>query len=179
MKTQKIIMENTIISISAIFVACVAVGISIWQGFETRRHNKLSVKPYLVIRTSTSKSGLSMGVWVENDGLGPALIKDFIVYFDGQPTRIDNREAAEKVYRPAQIYEKGIKFWSPMKSTVLKRDGRTDVISYPKAIWTPEGIEMFAERLSHLHFKFIYESIYGEKFETNTLEKQQETPTLS
>ena len=79
----------------------------------------------------------------------------------------------------AQIYEKGIKFWGPMKSTVLKRDGRTDVISYPKAIWTPEGIEMFAERLSHLHFKFIYESIYGEKFETNTLEKQQETPTLS
>lgn len=165
-------MENKAISIPTIVLACVAVVISIWQGCETRHHNKLSVKPFLGIRFSISKNDPLMGVWIENNGFGPAIIKDFFVYLDRQPTRIDSREAAEKVYQAAQIYNKGIKFWSPMKSTVLKHDGRINIISYPKENWTTEGIEMFSERLSHLRFKFIYESIYEEEFEISTLEKQ-------
>ncbi len=168
-KSTKNSISHRITAISTIFIACVAVGISIWQGYETRRHNRLSAKPFLGIRFSISEKKPLMGVWIENNGFGPAIIKEFIVYLDGQPTKVNSYEAAKKVYQAAKIYDKSKSFWSPMKSAVLKLGGRINIISYPKENWTTEGIEKFKERLSHLGFKFIYESIYEEEFKVSVL----------
>ena len=105
--------------------------------------------------------------------VGPAIIKDYFVYFDGQQTKIDNNKAVEKVFRDAKIFDNEVSFWvPPPQRAVVKQGGKRNLISYHKKDWTDEGIQKFKERLSHLHFKFIYESIYEEKFETSTLEEQ-------
>jgi hypothetical protein len=161
-------MDNPYITISTIVIACVAVCISIWQGWVTRQHNKLSVKPILEIFTSTTKDGTSMGVRVENHGTGPAIIKDFFVYFKGKPTKVDNREKADNIYRAANLYTSKINLWHPHKSgAVIKQGGTVNLISYVEKNLTIQDVEKFEEKLSHLHFKFIYESIYKEKFEVS------------
>ncbi len=164
-------MENKAISIPTIVLACTAVVISIWQGCETRRHNKLSVKPLLSITISTSENDSLMGVWIDNNGTGPAIIKEFFVHLDGQPTKVDSRETANKVYRDAGINISAIKFGCPVPSVSLRHGGQFNIISYPKNNWTTKGKEEFKKRLSHLSFTFIYESIYKEKFVTSTFEK--------
>ncbi len=157
-----------IISISTIVIACAAVGISVWQGWATRHHNKLSVKPILEIHISTTSDGPLMGVWVENCGTGPAIIKDMIVYLDGQPTKVDNQEKAENIYRAANILSDKVSLWHPHGSgAVLKQGGKANIISYAKENRTIDGKEKFKKALSHLHFKFIYESVYTEKFEAS------------
>ncbi len=167
-KSTKNSIFNRITAISTIFIACTAVGISIWQGWETRRHNKLSVKPILEIHTSTTEAAPLLGVWVENCGTGPAIIKDMIVYFDGQPIKVDSKEKAENIYRSAIILIDKVGLWHPHGSgAVLKQGGKANIISYAKENWTIDGKEKFKKALSHLHFKFIYESVYTEKFEAS------------
>jgi len=49
---------------------------------ETRRHNKLSDRPYLSIRVMISKQAPYMGIQIENNGIGPAIIKKCILFID-------------------------------------------------------------------------------------------------
>ena len=168
-------MENKAISIPTIVLACTAIVISIWQGYETRHHNKLSVKPLLGIRYSVSENHPFIGVWIQNNGYGPAIIKEFIVYLDGQPIKVNSPGSAEKVYQDAKIFFKGVTFWSPAESFILRHGEDINLISYPKDKWTTGGIKMLVEGLNHLRFQFIYESIYGEEFSKSTLEETKKT----
>ena len=161
-------MENLVVSISTIVIACIALGISIWQGWATRLHNKLSVKPLLDITTFYSETEPFIGVVVENHGVGPAIIKDFIVYIDGQPAIVDSVEAADKVYNATLSIGNEINYWHPEGDSVLKQGGGKEILWYRKEDWTTKGVEEFKETLSHLSFKFIYESIYREEFEIST-----------
>lgn len=171
-KSTKDSIFNRITAISTIMIACVAIGLSIWQGIETRNHNKLSVKPLLSVTISTSKNDSSMGVRVDNNGIGPAIIREFLIYLDGQPAKVYSLETARKIYQDAGLIIKGvdvsiIEFDDQDPGTTLKHGGRLNIISYPKENWTTEGIKIFEDALSRLGFQFIYESIYEEKFETN------------
>ncbi|MBN2093380.1 hypothetical protein JW964_27395 [candidate division KSB1 bacterium] len=73
---------DKILSISAIVIALTSVCISIWEGMETRKHNRLSVRPKLEIVFSTTKD--DFGYVLVNKGLGPAIISDRKIYIDGE-----------------------------------------------------------------------------------------------
>jgi len=161
-------MDDPYIAIPTIVIACVAVGISVWQGYVTRRHNKLSVKPILEIHTSLSKDNTPMGVSVENCGFGPAIINDFIVILDGKPTKVNNKKKAENIYKKAHLFSNQLNFWHPYnEGTVIKQGGTVNLITHVKKDLDFPVLSEFEEKLSHLHFKFIYESVYKEKFEAS------------
>lgn len=61
----------------AIFVAFLALFISVWQGCEQRNHNRLSVKPLLTFDEVTIDK--QREIKLSNSGLGPAIIEDFII----------------------------------------------------------------------------------------------------
>lgn len=67
-----------LIGVSGIIIALGAAITTIWQGFLTRQHNRLSVKPILRIdRNSTLKY---FNIVLLNNGVGPAIIKS-VKYF--------------------------------------------------------------------------------------------------
>ena len=47
MNSRKKVNWDKILAISTIIIALSAVIVSLWQGFEQRKHNRLSVKPIL------------------------------------------------------------------------------------------------------------------------------------
>lgn len=163
--------DDTIVAICAAFIALCALGISVWQGIETRRHNKLSVSPYLSIRVVISKQAPYMGIQIDNNGVGPAVIKKCIVFIDGEPTQVDSYESWEKAGNAARIFDKKVSFLTLPQGTVLKEGQSIPFIAYPKENQTEESIKIFQERLSHLRVKIIYESIYKEEFEVTNLER--------
>ena len=55
-------------------IAVTAVVISVGEGIETRRHNRLSVKPVLSVFKNGSTSDQDIGLYLENNGTGPARI---------------------------------------------------------------------------------------------------------
>ncbi|HGY56613.1 MAG TPA: hypothetical protein ENK44_12965 [Caldithrix abyssi] len=76
------ISTDKILSLSAIVIAIVSISVAVWEGLETRKHNRLSVRPKLEIYYSTNKS--KFGYVVVNNGLGPAVITGKKIFIDGK-----------------------------------------------------------------------------------------------
>ena len=70
-----------------VVVAVAAIGLSVWEGYENRLHNRLSVMPHLeraesTIRDSAEDSTYTMIYAVDNTGLGPAVLDNIMIYRD-------------------------------------------------------------------------------------------------
>ena len=73
-----------IISFSSVSIALMALFVSIWQSIETREHNKNSLKPYLTAAPLLNGIKGENGVYIINDGVGPAYIKSAHLTVEGQ-----------------------------------------------------------------------------------------------
>lgn len=92
---------DIVVSVLTIVVALAAILLSVWEGLENRRHNRLSVLPHLepfeadytsdtpinikyfrLLSNMDSLHALSYGL--ENSGLGPAVIENVVVFKDNQ-----------------------------------------------------------------------------------------------
>jgi hypothetical protein len=73
------VYKKNIVSYSAMFIAAMALVVSIYEGYELRKHNRLSVRPYL--QTEVSRIGTQKyTIGLKNGGLGPAIVEDFIIF---------------------------------------------------------------------------------------------------
>ena len=78
-----LLVASLTLAISALFVSACALGVSLWQGWTTRDHNKKSVLPILDFQRLLSHLS-DQGLKLVNVGLGPALIKNIIIYVDNE-----------------------------------------------------------------------------------------------
>ena len=67
-------------------IAITAIGLAVWEGLADRRHNRLSVIPRLgaEMYAGSNAENEFVHVGIESNGLGPAVITAFRVYFDGE-----------------------------------------------------------------------------------------------
>lgn len=87
---------QTITGISTAIIALCALVFSIWQGVQARKHNKLSFRPHLTTWTHSEAEKGFYTVELINNGLGPAIIEDFVVKIDGSRISGDGTEPIEK-----------------------------------------------------------------------------------
>lgn len=68
----------------AVLIACAAATFTGYQALLMRKHNRLSVKPHLSTWTTDTQVGDDYVIYfyLENNGLGPAIIQKFEVFFD-------------------------------------------------------------------------------------------------
>jgi hypothetical protein len=52
------ISTDTKISLAATIIALCALGVSLWEGYNVRHHNQLSVKPYMVLSFDYDENGV-------------------------------------------------------------------------------------------------------------------------
>lgn len=60
-------------------IATCAIFISVWQGIEMRKHNRISVKPHLTTWLNNRHSEGVYEFYLVNNGIGPAFIQSFTV----------------------------------------------------------------------------------------------------
>ena len=86
---------NTSIALASAFVATCALGVTLWQGRQNYKHNKLSVHPSLGTfeyhDTISSKAG-NLTFELMNCGIGPAIIKNFVLLYDGKEVSRNSRK---------------------------------------------------------------------------------------
>lgn len=75
---------DKILSGAAVVIALAAFGASIWQGWETRKHNRLSLMPYINAAPIAKLSVKEDGVLISNDGLGTGFIIDAYIIVNGK-----------------------------------------------------------------------------------------------
>jgi hypothetical protein len=77
-------LVSSIVPWLALFVSILAIGTSIWSGSETRKHDRYSLQPGVsyIYRVNNAPEGV--GIFLENNGSGPARISETRVYLDNK-----------------------------------------------------------------------------------------------
>lgn len=155
---------NTIAAISGSVIALCSLGLTIWQIIKSRRHDRLSVKPYLGTETTTaSKQGL-YHCRLSNNGLGPAHIKRFEYYLNGELMN-ESKGGLEKILKlifpdlecEYQVGSIGAGQWLPPNSGI-------NVVAIQFKGKSLPSKKTVMDAFDRVDLEIDYESIYGEKF---------------
>ncbi len=152
---------SIVVAVSSVFVAGCALGVTVWQGWQNDRHNRLTVKPLLALSTDKrmGDDGInSYKLSIMNCGVGPAVIKNFILRYEGEEISRNNYQD----YR--EFMSKILKGYSNASIGSLSPDSALGV-GDTKMLWTfkydPQKDDIsFAKELDVL---IEYESIHKDK----------------
>ncbi|MCA8834314.1 MAG: hypothetical protein K8953_04435 [Proteobacteria bacterium] len=153
-----------ITAIATIVIAVIALWANIREGKETRKHNRLLVRPSLFLRlreelVENKHNVRESKIVIVNNGIGVAFIKKIIREIDGKKFTAGDfqkyrRALAEIVETPETITCNGIS-----SATIMKPGEEIELIGFQytseeKKIATLKKIKLFLE----------YQSVYEEKF---------------
>jgi len=139
-----------------LIIAISALVVSIWQVQMAQRHNKLSVKPYLRFQLSDSDFGdedFNHQLRLINSGMGPAIINSIDYEVEGRTTR-DFVEALVLSGVTGTIGKHFITTYDP--GDVIEE--KTQSVLF--------GINDISKKSKTIRIKVVYESLYGDSFES-------------
>ena len=159
---------DIILSVSAVFVSLCALVFTIWQARQTVKHNKLSVRPFLShtqIKDIDSEGQPIFSSVLKNSGIGPAVIKDFILLYNGE--EVSKNSISDFIDFLHEIFGNDIEwFYSFFPDSIVAIDESFDlfIVSGESAIKKATEIDIIIR----------YKSIYGDEiFTLDTQKKRQ------
>lgn len=195
-----ITLENaSVVTAWAAILAVVGAAVcSLWNTLVQRRHNRLSVRPLVVLQINTHRfdSGVRVILTLENLGVGPAIVNKLTFNLDDNPVH-ECAEPAETIVNAIDTCFKG-SHWQgrykieshgvpAIKSAILTN--RAHVLATVSFLFTQPAIKNSPNpkvRASYeAQFKEVtrnidrfdvfldYESLHGEKFHYDTLDGRE------
>lgn len=151
------LIQSDWIALSAILVAVFSLFVTIWESHQSRKHNRLSVKPFLGIGMDINEK---VEFTLSNQGIGPAVIKEFSVYFNGN---LISKNPRVDIYKELLEGREGkYIFHIPFEGACIKEGESKTLLSvfYDDSNINNKAIK---ELSNNFAFKVVYTSIYGEK----------------
>ena len=146
-------------------IAACALSLTIWQAIVQRKHNRISVRPHLTRATDTSwnNGDACLKVSIKNNGLGPAIIKDFKVFY--QNTECEPEAAIKKALGEL---EKNCQFGTMGEDSALAQGESKTLLSVRFKTQHPSHIELVRKKVDTMDLYISYKSAYGEAWEIDT-----------
>lgn len=153
---------------ATIFIAVIALVVSVWSAYETRKHNRLSVKPSILVSGVFTDDLDQSGILVSNNGSGPAFINKFEVYIDSKilPSKstVELGRAIQQALNISDIY---LYVGVPTPGAVFK-EGTTHKIlgtSNKLSNLTADQLSRLGKAIPKIEFIVGFSSLYEEDFE--------------
>jgi hypothetical protein len=165
-KTHKtLVILATVTSIAASITAVASLFVSVWSGIETRRHDRLSVKPILEITKDLSEDANDYGLILSNKGVGPSCEMKWELFV------MDKLGEEQNVGKSLEGFKKardilGINCNFGYYETLQPGDNQP-IFWFRKAEWnklSKKNQKDIAEKMDKIKLKIVYESIYGETY---------------
>jgi hypothetical protein len=146
---------SVVVAICATAIAVLSLAVAVFEARATRRHNRISVRPFLELRVGLSQ-GRTAGLQLINVGLGPAVITRTALTLDDEPLG-EFGEASVNVLRSKLLVRPAA---VTFRRTILAADYDQFLLSVESFDRT--GHAEFADLLRHrLGLEIHYESLYG------------------
>lgn len=146
---------SVIVAICATVIAVVSLAVSVYEARATRRHNRISVRPFLELRVNLSQ-GRKAGLQLINAGLGPAVITRTVLTLDGQPLGEFSETGVNVLRSKLSVRPSAVTF----RRTILASGYDQFLLSIDPFDRTEHA--EFADLLRHrLGLEIHYESLYG------------------
>jgi hypothetical protein len=146
-------------------IAVVAIGLALWEGVESRRHNRLTVKPRIAgaIDEGRDNNGEYVRMSIESTGLGPAVINTFRVYFDGtlQDTAAGPGTAVWDSALSAFGSDRTVINAHSIGTGYYLPAGRREVLFEARRLQADTASVSLADHLSRLALQICYCSVYN------------------
>lgn len=159
-------------------VALAAIGLTIYEGRATRRHNRLSVKPMLFIQHEFHLEELENGgpvrfqIILSNRGLGPALIKS-ATYFINESEQLPPKNHLALYLRDYAIRleeESETPFSASVRGThcgegfLIQAGTEVILADFTSDLYTPNTYNPIYLFFKNLKSHITYTNLYGEEF---------------
>ncbi len=150
---------ETWIAVASAITAVCALSVTVWQGRQNYKHNKMSVRPKLSAFESYDDDGKTRLVAFEliNSGFGPAIIKDFILVYDGKEVSKNNRKTYEDFLRGKTKFFTDLNIVSFVPGSSLLMNERCEIFSFRH---THGQDALFIDKLN---LRVNYQSIYEDE----------------
>jgi hypothetical protein len=146
---------SIVVAICATVIAVVSLAVSVYEARATRRHNRISVRPFLELRVGLSQ-GRMAGIQLINAGLGPAAITRTVLTLDGEPLGEFSEANVNALRSKLSVRPAAVTF----RRTILAADYDQFLLSVDSFDRTKHA--EFADLLRHrLGMEIHYESLYG------------------
>jgi hypothetical protein len=152
---------------AALIVAVCAFFVAVYQAYATRRHNRLSVTPHLVVFTDRRNDNgqAKFVVKLRNSGLGPAIIRTYEVLLDNAVFPIGDggvvaNTIASIVGRPTPhvaYHRLGV-------GDAIAKDQELILFSVGFSCSSHHDYQSVMKCFERLSARLVYASIYGKKF---------------
>jgi hypothetical protein len=161
---MKLLKRKNILPIATVFIASIALFVSISDNIATRKHNEYSVTPILAI--SIKDINDSYGLVLSNQGYGPALVDSCVIIYKEQRMKT-SKEVWSKIF--CSEYPTPIDFSIKSKyidSGLVIRAGE-DILVWGALTDELNGdYNKLESSMSNISMKIYYHSIYHQEFET-------------
>ena len=151
--------------VATIFIAVLALTVSIWDRIETRKHNRLSVVPHLDIVRRYSGLG-EKGLYIENNGLGPAIIRSVIINYSDSVIDFSSAKDLTSLLVSLQLDTVAVTFLRD--GYLFKKESTEGIITINTDYYKFERDTLILKKFrefTHICVIFLnYESIYGDEF---------------
>ena len=167
----------------AVFIAALALAVSVWTVYENRKHNRLSVRPVLVFEKcyAPGASRPYLGLYLKNDGAGIATNLDlqFILQIPmlENLSQVELDEAGREV-GPLYALVRVIESLYPESPPMVRMDELSPVLPAGEARcllgiieYDKTWVETCEAVLEHMQITVTYQSVYQEQF-SRVLSKQ-------
>lgn len=153
---------------ATIFIAVLALVVSVWSAYETRKHNRLSVKPSISISGVFTDDQDESGILVSNNGSGPAFLQKFDVYIESKkmpnssPVKLGR--AIQETLGISDIY---LYVGVPSPGAVFKEGTTHKILGTSEKLsnLSTDQLSRLSKAIPKIEFVVGFSSLYEEDFE--------------
>lgn len=171
-------MKQSTANLATVSIALVALGFSIWQAVIQRTHNHVSLEPRINAYYSNDGKAEQEGLYIINNGMGPAFVERFGVSVDGKTVPEEDLWKLGAALAPLGLNAMCLTIRGPRPNDSFKAGEEMALIEISKgapAVCSLTALKMRAAFAENLDFTLIVKSIYGDRFEYN-LKKNLQRP---
>jgi hypothetical protein len=154
--------NSEIIALSSVTIALLALITTFWQAHISRRHNRLSIRPF-VVEYQERFPGEHISVSIVNRGIGPALVEECYFTIPPNSQKLDIDGLIDKIVLQ-------MKCKVPVDSetfsgkTMLPPGKITSVIKFELTSKDDENFRIISKILDDVSIHIVYRSLYKELF---------------
>jgi hypothetical protein len=158
---KKVFSSDKVLSISAIIIALASIFISVWEGFEIRKHNRLSVRPKLEISYNVAQD--NFGYVLTNNGLGPAIIMEKKLFIDNTEIKSSGFSGYDEFFEVLNLKDRLI-MHGATGSGITIRPSKNENIFVFKFVENEDKEKLISQIYNRVRIEISYKSMYDESF---------------
>lgn len=152
--------SSDIITISSAVIATLALLATFWQAHIARRHNRLSIQPFLEHRQDRIP-GEHISVSIINHGLGPALLESVFFTISSSKDKLSIDEFLDHILLAMKPTEGAWETGTFQGKSTIPSGKEIHLIKLELAATDDENFQIINDRLNDSTIHIVYRCLYG------------------